>query len=103
MDYWTLIEYLGSALGMIGAVTNSFGDRLARVTWPIWLASNLFLVIYTGIRHEWGLFTMQSFYLVTTANGIRRVFLPRVALPRFARIAFLRQPARSSDLQGERL
>jgi len=76
MHTFTAIEYLGSALGMIGAAANSCGSRWARLTWPTWLASNCLLIAYTGIRQEWGICAMQASYLFTTLNGLRRTFWP---------------------------
>lgn len=75
MHFLTVIEYIGSAFGMIGAVANSFGIRWARVTWPSWTVSAVLLIACTGLRHEWGIFSMQCFYLLTTLNGLR--LLPR--------------------------
>ncbi|MFP3637526.1 hypothetical protein [Paraburkholderia sp. SIMBA_054] len=71
MDVWTAIEYTGSALGMIGATTNSYGQRWAPFTWPVWLASNALLVCLAAFRHEWGLCAMQSYYTFTSINGLR--------------------------------
>lgn len=76
MHTFTAFEYIGSALGMIGAAANSCGARWARVTWPMWLLSNFLLIACTGVRHEWGICAMQGFYLFTTLNGLRRTFWP---------------------------
>ncbi|MBN3760910.1 hypothetical protein [Burkholderia sp. Ac-20365] len=74
MDIWTLIEYAGSALGMLGALSNSFGERFGRMTFSVWVVSNVLLVAYTSFRAEWGLAAMQSFYLLTSLIGLRRIF-----------------------------
>lgn len=70
------IEYVGSALGMVGACTNALGSGWGRFTWPIWLASNVMLLGYTGVRHEWGLCAMQAFYTFTTLTGLAREYFP---------------------------
>jgi len=80
MDYWTAAQYAGSALGMIGSATNSYGARFARITWPGWFASNLLLLAYTGYKGEWGMFAMNLFNLCTTVNGLtRQLILPWLA------------------------
>ncbi len=57
---------------MFGSATNSFGPRMAKVTWPVWLVSNILLVSYTGYRGEWGLLLMNAFNLATSLNGLAR-------------------------------
>lgn len=66
---WHWLSYGGAALGMAGAAINAFG---ARATWPVWLASNVALLVYTAHIHEWGLWAMNAFYLCTTVVGLVR-------------------------------
>ncbi len=74
---WDQVQWCSSMLGIFGAITNSVGGRLLRLTWPVWLLSNVL-----GIAALWhldarGFLAQQSFYLGTTLIGGFRQFFPR--------------------------
>lgn len=66
---WHWLSYGGAALGMAGAAINAFG---ARATWPVWLASNVVLLVYFAHLGEWAMLAMNAFYLCTTVVGLVR-------------------------------
>ncbi|SEI14697.1 hypothetical protein SAMN05192544_102591 [Paraburkholderia hospita] len=74
---WDQIQWCASVLGMLGAITNSVGGRLLRLTWPIWLMSNVLGIAALWHLHAHGFLAQQSFYLGTTLIGGFRQFLPK--------------------------
>lgn len=73
---WDAIQWAASALGIAGAVTNSIGGRLLRITWPIWLLSNVLGICALWHMGAHGFLAQQSFYLFTTLLGGFRQFFP---------------------------
>jgi len=73
---WQEAEWIASTTGIAGAVTNSLGGRLLRMTWPLWLVSNVLGIVVLWRLHAYGLLTQQLFYLATTLIGGFRAFWP---------------------------
>lgn len=76
-DVWNDVQWMASALGIAGAVTNSLGGRLLRLTWPVWLLSNVLAIAALWRLGAHGFLAQQSFYCVTTLVGGFREFWPR--------------------------
>ncbi|WP_199030764.1 hypothetical protein [Ralstonia sp. ASV6] len=73
---WTEVEWIASTLGIAGAVTNSVGGRLLRMTWPLWFLSNVLDIVVLWRLQAYGLMTQQMCYLATTLVGGFRAFWP---------------------------
>jgi hypothetical protein len=73
---WETVQWAATALGIAGAMTNSVGGRFLRLTWPIWLASNLLGILALRRLGAHGLLVQQAFYCGTTIIGGVREFLP---------------------------
>ena len=73
---WQEAEWIAATTGIAGALTNSLGGRLLRITWPLWLISNVLGIIVLLRLHAFGLLTQQLFYLATTIIGGFRAFWP---------------------------
>jgi hypothetical protein len=74
---WEAVEWIASALGIAGAITNSVGGSFLRLTWPIWLASNVLGICVLRHMGAHGFLVQQTFYLSTTLVGGFRQFFPR--------------------------
>jgi hypothetical protein len=74
---WNDVQWTASALGIVGALTNSLGGRLLRLTWPIWLCSNLLAIAALWRMNAYGFLAQQTFYLLTSLLGGFREFCPR--------------------------
>lgn len=74
---WDQVQWCASVLGILGAITNSVGGRLLRLTWPVWLLSNVLGMAALWHLNAHGFLAQQSFYLVTTLIGGFRQFFPR--------------------------
>lgn len=74
---WDALEWISSGLGIAGAATNSVGGRLLRLTWPLWLASNLLGFAVLTHMHAHGFLAQQIAYTATTLIGGFRAFFPR--------------------------
>lgn len=76
-DVWNDVQWMASSLGIAGAVTNSLGGRLLRLTWPVWLLSNVLAIAVLWRLGAHGFLAQQSFYCLTTLVGGFREFFPR--------------------------
>ena len=74
---WDQVQWYASALGILGAITNSIGGRLLHLTWPVWLLSNVLGIAALWHLNAHGFLVQQSFYLGTTLLGGFRQFFPR--------------------------
>lgn len=72
MQSIAFIEGLGATLGMLGAVANSYQRH--RLTWPVWLLSNVLLLGCSIYRGELGLSLMWVFYTCTSLIGLYRFY-----------------------------
>ena len=77
---WEALQWTATALGITGAITNSIGGRLLRLTWPVWLVSNITGILVLRHLGAHGLLVQQGFYLSTTLIGGFRHFFPNAWL-----------------------
>ncbi|CAE6793192.1 hypothetical protein R70006_04945 [Paraburkholderia domus] len=70
------LQWVACVLGMTGALTNCLGGRVSRLTWPLWLASNIFGLAVLTRLHAHGLVAQQIFYTCTTILGGVRAYCP---------------------------
>lgn len=67
-----LIEWLGAVLGIAGALVFSMNQPWSRHAWPIWIASNLLLILFAARIGAWGILFMQGAFIFININGVWR-------------------------------
>jgi nicotinamide riboside transporter PnuC len=72
MDRWRLVEYLGSALGVAGALWLALRLPSSGDAWLVWIASNVLLIALAWRYRSWGLLAMYVVYLGTSLLGAAR-------------------------------
>lgn len=65
-------EWGGAFLAIAGALILSMNRPWSRFAWPVWILSNLLLVVATAHGRQWGLVTMQLAFLIVNVNGWAR-------------------------------
>jgi hypothetical protein len=68
------LEWLGAVLGVAGSYVLAENRPSSRFAWPMWIASNLCLIVYFISIASWGVLAMQFFYLHSSLRGFRRAF-----------------------------
>lgn len=66
-------QYFGSALGVLGAFLLAVNTSYSWMAWPVWLCSNILLVIWAFSIHAWGLLGMQIIFTGTSVLGLLRM------------------------------
>lgn len=69
-------EWGGAILAIVGALVMSMNRRWSWYAWPLWILSNLLLLIPATQRQLWGFAAMQSVFLVLNVNGLLRCRRP---------------------------
>ena len=68
----TILQYLGVALGLLGAVlVSSALARHRRRGFGLWIASNACLIAWAVSSGAWGLLAMYAVYSATSVMGWR--------------------------------
>jgi hypothetical protein len=68
---YTILEYTGAILGVLGAIlVTSTSPRRRALAFGLWVISNIALGYVFIHGHLYGLLCMQSVYLVTAALGL---------------------------------
>ena len=65
------LEWVGAFLGVLGALLLSCNRAWSRYAWPVWIASNVFLIEFAANARAWGLFVMQVAFLAINIHGLR--------------------------------
>ncbi|CAB3806425.1 hypothetical protein [Pararobbsia alpina] len=86
---WEELQWFATVLGIAGAITNSVGGKLLRLTWPIWLAFSIVGIMVLRHLGAHGLLVQQGFYLTTTLIGGFRHFFPNAWRRLLGREGFL--------------
>lgn len=68
------LQYIGYALGVVGALTLSFNADYSRNGWLFFLASNFVLIAWAGRRQMYGVMAGQLVFTYTSINGIANSF-----------------------------
>lgn len=66
------VEYLGSFLGVAGALWLALRMPSSGYAWLVWIASNLLLIAWAWRHRAWGLLSMYVVYLGTSLLGAAR-------------------------------
>lgn len=65
-------EWSGALLAVSGALVMSMCRQWSWYAWPLWILSNVLLIVPTAQGEHWGLVAMQSAFLVVNVNGLLR-------------------------------
>ncbi len=79
-----ILDWSGSALGLIGAYTLAFRLRISRYGWLAFFAANLVYIALAGRLGVMGLLAQQVGFMGSSAIGIYRNFLDRAEMRRAA-------------------
>ncbi len=74
MDLFSLVaalEWTGSLLGITGAALLATKSRHSALSWPLWLVSNLCLIIFALSNHHYGLAVQQFAFFAINLIGVR--------------------------------
>jgi hypothetical protein len=66
------VEYLASALGVIGAAWLALGLPHPLIAWVVWLVSNILFIAWAWKCRARGILTMNAVYLTTSIIGVAR-------------------------------
>ena len=66
----SLVEWLGAVLGIAGALMISMNRPWSKHAWFGWTVSNVLLIVVAASIGAWGIFAMQSTFLIINASGI---------------------------------
>ena len=66
------VEYLGSFLGVVGALWLALRLPSSGDAWLVWVASNVLLIAWSWRHRAWGLLAMYVVYLGTSLIGAVR-------------------------------
>jgi hypothetical protein len=67
-------QCVGAVFGIAGSYLLAENRSWSRYAWPLWLASNVALIVYFTKIHAWAVLTMQAFYLLSSIRGCWRAF-----------------------------
>lgn len=67
-----IIEWFGALLAIAGALIMSMNLRWSWYAWPVWILSNVVLIIPMIGGEHWGMVTMQIAFLAVNLNGLLR-------------------------------
>lgn len=79
-----LLQYLGSALSIGGAILLALNISSSRHAWKLWMAANVVLAVWGAQVQAWGIVLMQAVFCATSLMGMLRH----------------RKPSRSGSLSG---
>lgn len=65
------LQWPGMIFGMAGGpLVGSKRKPIRLIGWSIWLASDMFLVLYAHEIHSWGVLWLNAFFILTALWGI---------------------------------
>lgn len=65
----TCLEWVGTVLGVGGALLLALNGRFAKWAWPMWMLSNLCFITFGLLIGAYGLVTMQAGFFTTSSIG----------------------------------
>lgn len=68
------LQYIGFAVGALGALVLGFNDDFSRNGWLLFLASNLMLITWAKRKGMYGVLAGQMVFTYTSLNGIAHSF-----------------------------
>ncbi|WGK63483.1 hypothetical protein QAO71_17080 (plasmid) [Halopseudomonas sp. SMJS2] len=71
-----ITEWVGTVLGISGALLIASNVKLSAWGWWLFLISSLSWCLYATLQSAWGLLTLNSFFVLSNALGILRWWLP---------------------------
>lgn len=72
MNQVRFVEYVGSALGVAGALWLALRLPSSGDAWLVWVVSNVLLIAWSARHRAWGLLAMYVVYLGTSLLGAIR-------------------------------
>lgn len=72
----SIMEWVGSAFGIAGAVLLSCNVQLSSWGWWLFLVSSISLCVFAVMTGAWGLLALNACFVCTNINGIVRCWLP---------------------------
>jgi len=63
------LEWVGTVLGVGGALLLALNGRYAKWAWPMWMLSNLCFITFGLLIGAYGLVTMQAGFFTTSSIG----------------------------------
>lgn len=76
MTFLSVMEWMGCALGVLGALLLATNTRWSPFGWVVFLASNVFWIGYAMASHAEGLLAQQFVFTGTSLLGVYRWLLP---------------------------
>jgi hypothetical protein len=67
-----ITEWGGMLVAVAGALVMSMNRGWSWYAWPLWILSNLLLIMPTAYSKHWGLVVMQVAFLAINVNGLLR-------------------------------
>lgn len=77
----TLLEWVGSLFGVLGALTVASNTRFSPWGWWLFLVSSSALCAYSILAQAWGLLLLNSCFVGTNLLGLLRWWWPSLSLP----------------------
>lgn len=66
------IEWGGALIAIVGALVMSLNRQWSWFAWPLWILSNLVLLVPMVQGAHWGMVVMQVAFLAVNVNGLLR-------------------------------
>lgn len=68
------MQYIGFAVGALGALVLGFNDEFSRNGWLLFFASNIILIVWSRRKGMYGVLAGQLVFTYTSLNGIAHSF-----------------------------
>lgn len=92
IDTVTALEWVGSVLGVIGAILMARNSAMSPLAYPLWTLSSFALVLFALMTHHAGLLLKESAFTAINLVGVWRwVIRPRYAARYTQRVILIRR------------